>query len=199
MDFDHFCSRIDRIQSNTYIHRISTPPPMNPENVVIPQVLDTFRIFDASAGEGSGRPFWGIITRVLLKSHRFQKMLQPQMIFNDFGFDGRFKSLPSRTVAILKIALPLGKYPHFRSSTDHFHQLFGCPLEGGLSGVGGRDRTPKSAQNWFHLGCKSDIFGGNFEEEDARQPHHKHRLMRTHDVHVYCDHVVADIATKLHH
>ena len=77
----NFCSRSDRIQSNTYIHRISTPPPMNPENVVIPQVLDTFRIFDASAGEGSGRPFWGIITRVFLKSHRFQKMLQKPIDF----------------------------------------------------------------------------------------------------------------------
>ena len=41
---------------------------------------------------------------------------------------------------------------------------------------------------------------GKFEaDKDASQGVDKHRLMRARDVHVYCDNVVAGIATKLHH
>ena len=121
------------------------------------------------------------------------------MIFNDLGFDGRFKSLPSRTVAILKIALPLRKYPHFRCSTDHFHQLFGCPLGGGYPGSAAGIGPPNRPKIGFTWDANRISSGATSKEEDARQLHHKHRSMRTRDVHVYCDNAVADVATKLHH
>ena len=92
-----------------------------------------------------------------------------QLIFNDLGFDDGFKSLPSRTIANLKIALPLRKYPHFRLTTSDFHHVIGCPLRGGLSRPPTSDRTPELAQNWSHLGCRSDHFGVKFvTEEHAR-------------------------------
>ena len=79
--FNDFCLWGNWNLLNTHIDRISTTQHVNPENVVILQVLEPFCIFDDSAGEGSGGPFWGIITHVYLKSHRFQKMLQKPIDF----------------------------------------------------------------------------------------------------------------------
>ena len=71
--------------------------------------FQTFRIFDDAAGEGSGCRL-GASWRAQCRSRiDFRKCYKNQLIFNDLGFDDRFKSLPSRTVANLKIALPLRK------------------------------------------------------------------------------------------
>ena len=84
---------------------------------------------------------------------------------------------------------------HFSVFNGLFSSYYRMPSwEGGLRPPTS-DRTPKSAQNWSHLGCQSDHFGGKFETEDhARRSVDKHRLMRTHDVHVHCDYIAAYIA-----
>ena len=130
----------------------------------------------------------------------FRKCYKNQWILNDFVPADHPDRSRRPFLAKSKIALPLRKYPHFRSSTSDFHHVIGCHLRGGSSRPPPSDRTPKSAQNRSHLTCQPDPLGGKFEaEEDASQGVDKHRLMRACDAHVYCDNAVADIATKLHH
>ena len=126
-------------------------------------MFDTFRIFDASAGEGSGGPFWGIITRVLLKSHRFQKMLRNPI---DFEWFWGWCPLQISTADIdckFENRIAAQEIPTFSVFNRSFSSTLRVPSWGGSSEVGGRGRPPKSTQIWHHLGCRSDRFGSEVD------------------------------------
>ena len=64
----------------------------------------------------------------------FRKCYKNQWILNDFAPADRPDRSRRPFFAKSKIALPLRKYPHFRSSTGDFHHDLGCPLRGGHPG-----------------------------------------------------------------
>ena len=142
-----FCSQIDRNRLNTHIHCISTPPPINPENVIISLVLNTFRIFDASAGEGSGGPPWGIIAHDFIHLHRFQKMLQKPMDFERFRSRRPPRSLPPPIFCEIEHRAAAQEIPTFSVFTKRFSSCYRMPSQGGPSRPPTSDRTPKSAQD----------------------------------------------------
>ena len=60
----------------------------------------------------------------------FRKCYKNQWILNDFAPADHPDRSRRPFLAKSKIALPLRKYPHFRSSTGDFHHDLGCPLRG---------------------------------------------------------------------